>query len=94
MEGVRAYFGPAVTHWKGVKLIWNKFWPFGGGESNLGSVWTLLRDVELIRDKSIHFKRVRIEFGHVYTMHTNHVEMLLDDGHTLTFPQLKIVKVR
>ena len=37
------------------------------GKTNLGPARTLLRDVELIWDKSRHFGWVKIEFGHVYT---------------------------
>ena len=37
------------------------------GKTNLGPVRTLLREVELIWDKSRHFGRVRIKLGHVYT---------------------------
>ena len=37
------------------------------GKTNLKPVQTLLREVELIWDKSRHFGRVRIKLGHVYT---------------------------
>ena len=67
MEGVRAELGASRDTLEGGRVDFDQVLALWRGKTNLGPVRTLLRDVELILDKPRHFRRVRIELGHVYT---------------------------